>query len=426
LERVVDQVAVALERVSREERAIVLASLTRRLGGDLELAEDALQDAFLDATRDWARRGVPERPAAWLTVTARRRAIDRIRRDRVRAEKQSQVELLERLAHEDPGDPRDAPGAEREEDGAVHDDRLRMIFTCCHPALALDARQALTLKTLGGLEVPQLARAFLTTESTMYQRLVRAKRRISRAGIPYRVPAADQLEERLDGVLGVVYLVFTAGHVATSDRQLHDVALCDEAIRLARLLVELLPDEPETGGLLALLLLTDARRAARTDADGVAVGLDHQDRTQWDAAELQEGAAVLDGALRHGRPGPFQVQAAIAALHGVAPSTAETDWAQIVALYGVLEGLDPSPVVTLNRAAALARAAGPEAALAMLEPVRADGRLDRYQPLHATLAELARQAGDDELARAEYRLAIELTDNASERAALTRRAAQID
>ncbi|MDQ2677610.1 MAG: sigma-70 family RNA polymerase sigma factor [Actinomycetota bacterium] len=415
-----DAVAAALERAAREERAIVLASLTRRLGGDLELAEDAVQDAFLDAARDWPRRGIPDRPGAWLTVTARRRAIDRLRRDRARARRQSRQELMERLEHDEPARPSgDAAGA-------VPDDRLSMIFTCCHPALAPDARQALTLKRLGGLDVPQLARAFLTTEPTMYQRLVRAKRRISRAGIPYRVPDGEQLPERLTGVLGVVYLIFTAGHVATAEDRLRDHELCDEAIRLARLLVALMPDEPETGGLLALLLLTDARRSARTDATGTAVGLDDQDRTLWDRSQIDEGTAILDAALSVGRPGPYQVQAAVAALHAVAPSTDATDWAQIVELYTVLEALDPSPVITLNRAAALARADGPAAALTLLDRIVADGRLDRYQPLHATLAELARSAGDLRRARDEYVLAIALTDNSSERTALERRAATLE
>jgi RNA polymerase sigma-70 factor (ECF subfamily) len=306
----------------------------------------------------------------------------------------------------------------------VDDDRLRLVFTCCHPALALESRVALTLRAVGGLEVAEVARAFLTTETTMYQRLVRAKRKVKAAGIPYRVPPDDELAERLGGVLHVVHLVFTEGHVATTGEELVRADLCAEAIRLARLVAELLPAAAEAHGLLALLLLTDARRPARTDPEGTPIGLEEQDRTRWDRDAATEGTAVLDHALSLGAPGPFQVQAAVAALHAEAPTFAATDWPQIAALYGELERLAPSPVVTLNRAAALALADGPHVGLALLATLEGDERLARYQPLHATRAELLARAGDTAGAAAAYRRAIELTDNAAERRALERRAQQ--
>ena len=302
------------------------------------------------------------------------------------------------------------------------DDRLRLMFTCCHPALAVESRLPLTLRALGGLEVRELARAFLTTEAAMYQRLARAKRKIVAAGIPYRVPPDDQLLGRLAGVLRVVYLIYSEGHSATEGDDLVRAGLCDEALRLARLLAELMPDDPETLGLLALLLLTDARRAARTDDAGEAIGLDEQDRQRWDRDLIAEGVDVLERALRRARPGPYQVQAAIAAVHADAPDADATDWAQIAALYATLAQLDRSPVVTVNRAVAVARADGPHAGLRLLAPLDGDERLARYQPLHAARAELLQEAGDLEAARAAYRHALELTDNARERSALRRRA----
>ena len=412
-------VAVALERAYREEWTTVVATVTRQVGGDVGLAEDAAQDAFAAAAAQWPTQGVPARPGAWLTVTARRRAIDRVRRDQARAARH------ERLAHERIVD--DAPGGDADaghDASGVEDDRLRLIFTCCHPALSLEARLALTLKTVAGLDVGQVARAFLTTEATMYQRLVRAKRKIVAAGIPYRVPPADQLPERLAGVLHVVYLIFNEGHTTTDGAELVRPEVCDEAIRLARLLVALMPDDAETLGLLALLLLTDARRDARTDAAGDPVALEDQDRARWDADAIAEGTAVLDRAMHLEQPGPYQVQAAIAALHGDAPSLAATDWPQIAALYATLEALDPSPVVRLNRAVAVAHATGPGPALALLDPLLADDRLDRYAALHAAHAEILRRAGATTAAADAYTRAIALTDNARQRAALTRRAAE--
>jgi RNA polymerase sigma-70 factor (ECF subfamily) len=414
-----DEVAVALERAYRDERALVLATLARQVGGDLALAEDVVQDAFVAAAAEWPERGIPDRPGAWLTTTARRRAIDRLRRDETAAKHRAALEL-ERSVQDDTHDPDGLrePGDE----SAVTDDRLRLIFTCCHPALAPEARVALTLKTLGGLEVDQLARAFLTSEPTMYQRIVRAKRKITAAGIPYRVPDDAHLAERLAGVLRVIYLIFNEGHTATAGDQLVRVDLSEEAIRLARLLADLMPDEAEALGLLALLLLTDARRDARVDATGDPVALGDQDRSRWDRARIEEGVATLDRALRLEHPGRYQLQAAIAALHDEAPSVARTDWPQIAALYGALEAIDPTPVVTINRAVAVAEADGPHAGLALLQPLEHDERLARYQPLHAARAELLRRTGDEDGARAAYQRAIDLSTNEAERRALRRRA----
>ena len=303
--------AEALERAYRDERSAVLATLARQLGGDIALAEDAVQDAFLAAAADWPRRGVPDRPGAWLTVTARRKAIDRLRRERALGER------LEHLVRLDSGD-------EEEDVSAIGDDRLRLIFTCCHPALALEARIALTLRSLGGLTTAELARAFLVGEGAMQQRVTRAKRKIAAAGIPYRVPPDEQLPDRMAGVLRVVYLIFNEGHTATAGAELIRSGLCDEAIRLARLLAGLMPDDAETLGLLALLLLVDARRAARTGEDGEFVALDDQDRTRWDAGRIEEGRALVRRGLRRGRPGPYQLQAAINAVHSDAASGASS------------------------------------------------------------------------------------------------------
>lgn len=413
----------AIERAYREEWTPLLATLAGQVGGDVGLAEEVVADAFAAAAAEWPVRGVPNRPGGWLTTVARRRAIDALRRDRTRSTNQAALDHIERLMRED----QDIPAGDEHgsASSSVTDDRLRLLFTCCHPALAMEARVALTLRAVGGLEVPEVARAFLTTETTMYQRLVRAKRKIKAAGIPYRVPPDDELPDRLAGVLHVIHLVYTEGHVATTGDALVRADLCEEAIRLARLVVELVPGEPETHGLLALLLLTDARRPGRIDEDGTPVSLEDQNRSHWDRDAISEGTAVLDHALGLGQPGPFQVQAAVAALHAEAPSWEATDWPQIAALYGELERLAPSPVVTINRAAALAVADGPHVGLAVLASLDGDERLERYQPLHAARAELLARSGDAVAAAAAYRKAIDLSHNAAERRALEARAARV-
>jgi RNA polymerase sigma-70 factor, ECF subfamily len=405
--------AAALERTYRDERAAVLATLTRRLDGDLALAEDVVHDAVLAAAVDWVRRGVPDRPGAWLTTTAWRKALDRIRRDRALAAR------LPALA-----EPAAAPAFLDEDVSSLPDDALRMLFACCHPALAPEARMALTLRSVAGLTVPEIARAFLSSDDAMERRLVRARRKVADARIPFRVPPDDVLPERLAGVLRVVYLVFNEGHVATAGDALVRGELCDEAIRLARLLARLLPADAETLGLLALLLLLDARRAARLDADGVPVALEDQDRVRWDAAQIEEGRATLRRALALPAPGPYTIQAAIAAVHAEAVSFDATDWPQIAGLYAELERREPTPVVAVNRALAVGLAEGPAAGLALLDGLDADRRLARYQPLHAARAELLLRAGDVAGAGAAYERAIALSLNEREREALRRRARQ--
>jgi len=391
--------ADSLERAFRDERGPVLATITRRLDGNLALAEDVVQDAFVAAAVEWDRGGVPERPGAWLTTTAWRKALDRLRHEKVAAEYAPQ------LVHDDVGyDEFDFDAS------SLEDDQLRMLFTCCHPALPPEARMALTLRSVAGLSVAEIARAFLSTDSAMERRLTRARNKITDARIPFRVPSDDLLVERLAGVLRVIYLVFNEGHAATR------ADLRAEAIRLARLLVRLMPDEAEVHGLLALLLLTDARSPARVAGDAL-VSLADQDRSLWDAAAIDEGAAVLDRALRLRRPGFYSIQAAIAALHSRAASFAATDWAQIAGLYGELSRHDPSPVVAVNRAVAIGFAEGPAAGLAALPD---DPRLERYQPLHAARAELLRRAGDAAGADAALQAAIELSASEAERSALRR------
>jgi len=398
----VSAAAGALERAYRDERAAVLATLTRRLDGDLALAEDVVQDAFVAAAVDWERRGAPERPGAWLTTTAWRKALDRLRHDRVAAALSvPDMPMSSELEYDD---------------SSLEDDQLAMLFGCCHPALNPEARMALTLRSVAGLTVPEIARAFLSTEVAMERRLGRARHKVSNARIPVSVPSDDLLPERLAGVLRVVYLIYTEGHTATRGAAAVRGDLCEEAIRLARLLVRLMPDESEARGLLALLLLTDARRAARVDAAGALVALPEQDRTRWDARRIEEGRALI-----RGRPGPYLIQAAIAALHSEAPTWEATDWRQIAALYAQLERHDPSPVVTVNRAVAVGFAEGPAAGLALLDAVAGDERLARYQPLHAARAELLARAGEHAAADAAYELAIALTENEATRAALAAR-----
>ncbi|MFL5723422.1 MAG: RNA polymerase sigma factor [Chloroflexota bacterium] len=409
-----------VDRVFREEHGRAVATLIR-VTGDFDLAEEAVQDAFISALETWPQRGVPDNPGAWITTTARNRAIDRLRRRKRLVEKTEEMGREAALDPEleaiDPGPSEDAM--------PITDDRLRLIFTCCHPALAMEARVALTLRTLGGLTTPEIARAFLVPEPTLAQRLVRAKRKIRDAGIPYRVPPAELLPERLDGVLRVLYLVFNEGYAASSGDSLMRRELCTEAIRLARIVVSLLPDEPETRGLLALMLLHDARRDARVGADGSLILIDDQDRSRWDASRIAEGQALVQDALADGRPGPYQVQAAIAALHDEAATSAETDWPQIASLYATLQRMSPSPVVELNFAAAVALADGPGVGLAMMDGIAASGDLDDYPYLHSSRAELLRRLERWTEAEAAYRQALALTTNDPERVFLERRLAQV-
>jgi RNA polymerase sigma-70 factor (ECF subfamily) len=402
----------ALERAFREERAAILATLIRHVG-DIQLAEDAVQDAFAAAVATWPRDGVPSNPGAWITTVARRRAIDRLRRTRSLADRADRLAELARL------DSQEHPSVAQ--DSLLADDRLRLIFTCCHPALAMPARVALTLRTLGGLSTFEVARAFVVSEPTMGKRIVRAKRKIAEAHIPYRVPSDDELPDRLGGVLRVVYLIFNEGYSASEGDRLVRGELCSEAIRLGRLLCRLMPDDAEVWGLFALMLLHDARRCARVDAQGGYVALDEQDRSWWDQGRIREGLRALERAVRLRRPGQYQLQAAITALHIQASDADATDWAQIAELYGALAKLSPSPVVELNRAAAVGFAIGPDAGLELLEPLLDQLALERYQPLHAAHAELLRRAGDLAGSRRAYERAIELSPNAVERSELERR-----
>ncbi|MFE1486270.1 RNA polymerase sigma factor [Streptomyces fimicarius] len=408
------EAGVAVEAVFREERGLLLASLVRRFG-DLDLAEEVTSEAIEAALRHWPAEGVPARPGAWLLTTARRRAVDRLRRDQAYAARlavlRADAERAEAVAPAP-----DAAGV-----GELPDDRLQLFFTCTHPALAAEDRAALTLRCLAGLTTPEVARAFLVPTATMAQRIVRAKKKIREARIPFRVPGPDELPERLPGVLQVVYSVFTEGYAASSGPRLQRLDLAEEAIRLARILHRLLPAERESAGLLALLLLVHARRDARTGPEGEPVLLEDQDRGRWDRPMIEEGRALVVRALTGGPAGPYGVQAAIAALHDEAADVAGTDWPQIVALYDVLLTLTPSPVVALNRAVAVAMRDGPEAGLALLDALAEEPRLRAYAPYAVARGDLLSRLGRDGEAAEAYREALERAGTGPERAALRRK-----
>jgi len=418
-------VAAAVADAHRREWAFVLAA-TARVAGDIDVAEECVQDAYVAALDAWSRQGVPRNTGAWLTTTARRRALDALRRDRTLRAK------LPLLIEPDPPQGVGLPAAGggsaaggQAVDEVIPDDRLRLVFTCCHPALAREAQVALTLRLVCGLTTAEIAQAFLVSEPTMAARVTRAKKKISAARIAYRVPGAAELPDRLDAVLTVVHLLYTTGHTAPGGENLVRADLVDRAITLTRMIHSLMPDEREVRGLLALLLLTDARRAARADASGRLLLLEEQDRSRWDADAIGEGTALVAGALRGGRPGRFALQAAIAALHAEAPSYAQTDWPQLLQLYDALLRAWPSPVVALNRAVVRAMVDGPEAALAEIAELEQDGRLAGYRYLPAAKADLLRRLGRRADAAQAYQAALELTDNAAERGFLAGRIAEV-
>jgi RNA polymerase sigma-70 factor, ECF subfamily len=409
---VIADVEAEVARAFRGEWGRIVATLIRATG-DWDLAEDSAQDAFARALERWGRDGIPRNPGAWLTTAARNRALDQIRRSKAGAAKLEEAGVLG-----------SANEPYEDDDSGIADDRLRLMFTCCHPALSLDAQVALTLRTLAGVTTAEIARAFLVADQTMAKRLGRAKAKIRNAGIPYRVPPAHLLPDRTAALLGVLYLLFNKGYSATAGADLVREGLCDEAIRLARVLAELMPDEPEASGLLTLMLLHHARRAARVDAAGALVPLEEQDRTLWDGDAITEATALLDAALRRGEPGPYQLQAAIAACHAAAADPGATDWTEIAQLYGLLSQMLPTPIVALNRAVAVAMADGPAAGLELVEQLDAAGALAGYQLLAATRADLLRRLGRHAQAAEAYRTAIELAATDAERRYLTRRLAE--
>jgi RNA polymerase sigma-70 factor, ECF subfamily len=409
----------AITEAFHEEWGRVVATLIR-LTGDWDVAEECAQDAFARAAERWPREGIPRRPGAWLTTVARNRALDLLRRDQVGARKLQEVAGMARLTQA--GEPDDARGTDTDGvEAEVPDDRLRLMFTCCHPALSFEAQVALTLRTLAGMSTPEIARAFLVPEPTMAQRLTRAKKKIQNAGIPFRVPPAPQLVDRTGAVLAVLYLLFNEGYSATAGEDFIRQSLTAEAIRLTRTLCTLMPDEPEALGLLALMLFHDARSEARLDEHGDLVVLEEQDRAQWDADQITEAATVLQAAFRLRRPGPFQVQAAIAACHAQASDAADTDWVEIAALYEALADMAPSPVVELNHAVAVSFAVGPDAGLRMVDRLTDEGGLRNYHLLPAARADMLRRLGRTDDAAAAYREALALASTDAERRFLARR-----
>jgi len=410
--------STSVESVFREESGRIIATLIR-LSGSFDRAEEAMQEAFASALATWPSKGTPENPGAWITAVAHRKLIDAVRRENTRIEKQDS------LLYEVETSRRGQPDGTDDVAMKYPDDRLRLIFTCCHPALNLEAQVALTLRTLGGLATPEIARAFLVPEPTVAQRLVRAKRKIQEARIPYEVPPPERMAERLTAVMAVIYLIFNEGYSATSGAALIRRELCREAIRLARILAQLMPGEPEVTGLLALMLLQDSRWEARVTASGELVTMEDQDRSRWDRGEIEEGVQLVETALRRRRVGSYQLQAAIAAVHAGAESSEATDWAQIAALYGKLAAISPTSVVALNRAVAIAMSEGLEKGLALMDEIGKSGELAGYYLYHAARAELLRRLGRNGDAATAYREAMSLASNEVEQAYLKRRLAQV-